>query len=106
MSFRIDPRANGDVTDAVSWFIQYQRYTVAGRLWRYWLEALDKIEANPQRYPPADDAPTGREVRNYILPRYGYRVVYEVAGPDVTIVALSHGRRRGRHWLPRLDPQD
>ena len=104
MTLRIHPEANGEVTEALAWLIRKHRPNVAARLWRFWLAGLDAIEANPLLSPIADDSPSDREVRNYLLPRYGYRIVYEATPTGLIVLAFARGRRRQGHWLPRLDP--
>jgi plasmid stabilization system protein ParE len=103
MTLRVHPEANADVTEALAWLIRRHRPNVAGRLWRLWLSGLDAIEADPGRYAIADDAPTGRNVRNYLLPRYGYRILYEVMTTEVIVLAFARGRRRQGHWRARLE---
>ena len=78
MSLRIHPLANEEMSEAFSWLIQKGRPEVAGRLFRLWLAGLEAIEEFPMRYPLAEDQPKLWEYRSYLLPSYGYRIIYEV----------------------------
>lgn len=102
MNFRVLPEANGELTEAMSWFVDRLRFRAMGRLWSMWLEGLDRIAAHPRMYPPAEDNRTPFEIRNYILPAYGYRIVYQLHGNDLAILSLCRGQRRAAHWLDRI----
>jgi plasmid stabilization system protein ParE len=104
MSFQVRPAANADVQDALVWLIRRERYAAAAGVWVEWVAGQTAIEATPRLYPPADDAPAGREVRNYLTRRYGYRIVYEVTPADTVVLAFLHVRRRPAAWLRRLTP--
>jgi plasmid stabilization system protein ParE len=103
MKLRVQPEANGDVTEAMSWFVRQHRFEVAGRLWRLWNAGLDAIEISPWTYPMVEDWPTiDPSIRNYLLPKYGYRIIYRVKDEDVLVVAFGRGRRKPGHWIDRL----
>ena len=86
------------------WLSGKRRYRGVTDLWSEWQTGLTAIEAAPQLYPLAADAPAGREVRTYPTRRHGYLIVYEVRGSDVVIVAFARARRRSSTWLGRLAP--
>ena len=104
MNLRVLAGANADVTEALTWLATRRRYGVLRSLWLAWLAAQDAIEAAPRLYPPAEDPglPDGIEVRNYLVIRHGYRVVYAVAADEVVVVAFARTRRSSEHWLSRL----
>lgn len=102
MNFRVLPEANREVTEALGWFAERHRYRAVGLLWSMWLDGLELIKENPRRYPRAEDNPTPYEIRNYILPKYGYRIVYQIEGSDHVILSLCRGQRRTAHWLDRV----
>jgi plasmid stabilization system protein ParE len=104
VTFRVDVRAEADLTEALRWLAVRGRGTAIGRLWVEWVDGLDRVRAAPQLYPPADDAPAGREVRNYLTRRYGYRIVYEVTQTETIVLAFVRARRRPTAWLGRLTP--
>jgi hypothetical protein len=74
-----------------------------GRFWQLWLDGLDAIEANPWMYPMVEDWPTIEpSIRNYLLPKYGYRIVYRIKGEEILVVAFGRGQRRPGHWIGRI----
>ena len=102
MNTIVRPEANGDVTEALVWLIQKRRHRVAAQLWQFWNDGLDAIENRPLMYPLAEDRPRGRDVRNYWLPRYGYRIVYVVNSTEIVVLAFARGQRRAGHWSNRF----
>jgi hypothetical protein len=102
VNFRVLPEANGEVTEALGWFAERHRFRALGLLWSMWLDGLDRIEANPRMYPRAEDNSTPYEIRNFILPNYGYRIVYQIQGNDLVVLSLCRGQRRSAHWLDRV----
>ena len=103
MNLRVHREANLEVTEALSWYIRMNRHEVAGRLYRLWELGLEAIVDSPLMYPLAEDQPDQVECRNYLLPRYGYRIVYQVAQAEIYVVSFARGRRRPGHWHDRLD---
>lgn len=104
MNFRVEPRANADVGDVLSWLVRRRWYTMIARLWALWLAGLDAIEANPRAFGLDPDAPPGAEVRVYVLPRYGYLIRYQVTATEVVVISFSSGRQRSSHWYGRIIP--
>jgi plasmid stabilization system protein ParE len=104
MTLIVRPQANAEVTEAMSWLVARQWYTAAGALRRLWEAGLTAIETAPRLHPPAEDAPTGYEVRNYLLPKYGYRIVYQVRPDELLVVAFLRTSRRPGSWHDRLAP--
>jgi plasmid stabilization system protein ParE len=103
MKLTVQPEANGDVTEAMSWFVAQLRLETAGRLWRLWTAGLDAIESNPWAYPMVEDwRSADPSIRNYLLPRYGYRIIYQVKQDGVLVVAFARGRRKPGHGIDRL----
>jgi hypothetical protein len=104
MNFRVDSRANADLRDVLTALVRRRWYTMIARLWAYWRAGLDAIEANPPAFGLDSDAPSGVEVRVYILPRYGYLIRYQLTITEVVVISFSSGRRRPRHWQNRIIP--
>jgi hypothetical protein len=76
MIYRVLHEAHAEVAEAFVRLVVKKRYEVARRLWGMWEKGQDAIEADPKRYPRTEDGPPHLEIRNYILPKYGYRIVY------------------------------
>jgi plasmid stabilization system protein ParE len=103
MSISFHPAAQREADDAIDWYAARSPRTglrLADALDR----AVDDIVASPRLYPPADDAPPGDEVRNLLLTRFPYRVVYLLQDDQTVIVAVAHTSRRPGYWHQRLVP--
>jgi|GEM_PF-6981927 len=88
--------------EALTWLVKRHRYEVAGRLNLLWEAGLERIQFQPRAYPVVDDPVGEREIRNFLLPRYGYRIVYELAGDELHVLAFARGRRNSGHWHDRI----
>lgn len=103
MKLRVEPEANGEVAEALAWQVRRFRYDVASRLWQLWNAGLAAIEARPWAYPMVEDWPTDEpSIRNYLLPRYGYRIVYRIKDDNILVVAFARGQRNSGHWHDRI----
>ncbi|MGL6096723.1 MAG: hypothetical protein ACRC7O_13115 [Fimbriiglobus sp.] len=67
-----------------------------------WHAGLAAVAADPRRYPVADDAPDGADVRCYTITRFHYRLLYLLEGHTLTVLAFAHARRRPGYWVDRL----
>jgi hypothetical protein len=45
------------------------------------------------------------DVREYVLPRFPYSLIYRVRDTDLTVVAVSHQHRRRGYWQNRIREQ-
>jgi plasmid stabilization system protein ParE len=88
----IAPVAEGDLRDAFLWYSE--RSALAADAFRAEaFDAIDRIGTAPLG-KAADDEGNRRRV----LHRFSYSVVYEVLGNAVTILAVTHHRRRPGYW--------
>lgn len=84
--------AEGDIQDAFLWY--RERSMIAAEAFRTeTIEAIEQIGKTPLGRSP-DEAGNRRRV----LHRFPYSVVYEVAGSTVTILAVTHHRRKPGYW--------
>lgn len=66
-------------------------------------QAFVRIEANPRLWPTLEYwQATDREVRRYCLRRFPYVIVYWIEGDSLTVIAVSHERRRPLYWIDRV----
>ena len=56
-------------------------------------DAIDQIGDAPLSWPVDEDGS-----RKYVLRRFPFSVVYDLAETTVTILALAHHRRRPDYW--------
>ncbi|HJZ94413.1 MAG TPA: hypothetical protein VKE40_26350 [Gemmataceae bacterium] len=65
-------------------------------------EAISRAVARPRLYAQVDPPVRAREVRQTLVRRFPFKVIYEVTATEVIIVAVTHVRRRDRRWRRRL----
>lgn len=104
MILHIDPRAYEDLNEAFRWLANQGSGLAIGKLWIEWQDGLTSILSTPRYFAIADDAPTGREIRNYLTRKYDYRIVYEVMPGEIVVLAFVRTRRRPSAWINRLTP--
>ena len=63
---------------------------------------LGDLEQFPQVHALVDDELPGHEVRNALLRRLKYRIVYEVRASEILVIAVLHTSRRDNLWHSRL----
>lgn len=105
MNLVLRPAANAAFMAALVWLLQRRHFRVAGALNAAWEAALDDILAMPRRFPPVGNSPTGREFRECILIRLGYRIIFEVAGNEIRVSAFVSTRQHQNRWLDQLDAE-
>jgi plasmid stabilization system protein ParE len=101
MTARSIPEAQWDIIDASDYYDRAQAglgndFVVEARA------AMGRIAGQPRLYPRVIPPVRGREVRQALVRRFPYTVVYEVTSAEVIIVAVVHVRRSQRVWRRRL----
>jgi hypothetical protein len=65
--------------------------------------AVKSVIAMPEAYPRAFDAPRNRRnIREYFIKRFNYRLLYIVYPNNVVFIGLIHAHRRPGSWTSRL----
>jgi hypothetical protein len=64
--------------------------------------AVRAVLDRPRLHPPAADAPPGYEVREHLIRRFNYRVIYAILDDEILFVTVVHAHRRPRSWHRRL----
>ncbi len=62
---------------------------------------FERIVSDPQRFARLDAI--HRQAR---VSRYPYRIVFQVAGDRITVVAIAHHSRRPGYWRPEAEVRD
>jgi hypothetical protein len=65
-------------------------------------ERVREITGQPRHWGRVQPPVRGHEVRVAPVRRFPYLVIYEVTTSEVVIIAVTHVRRRGRHWRRRI----
>jgi len=93
--------AKDDLDGAVA-HLEHERVGAGARLLEAFFAVGENLELFPQMYSLVDDEVPGFEVRNAIIERFNYRVVYLVQPHELVILAVAHTSRRPGHWHDRL----
>jgi hypothetical protein len=93
MNLEVHPAASDDVTESTRFFDERDE-TLGDDFFASWRDAKAAILAKPERYPLAEDSPTGYRVRYYWIRRFKYRVLYWLHDQTIYILAVSRSRRR------------
>jgi toxin ParE1/3/4 len=98
-SVHIRPAALADIEQAARWYDGEQPGlgTDFAQTVRC---AIDDLPSNPLMYRLRNRR---RNVRWLFPPRFPYRIVYQMRGERITVVAVVHAARRDRHWKQRLE---
>ena len=86
-------------------YLEAKRRGAGRQFLRAYREAFNNIKRFPQMYSLAEDEVPGHEIRNAILERFDYRVVYLVRPDEAVILTVAHTSRRPGHWHRRLDDE-
>jgi len=72
-------------------------------------EFTDEVESKvrdivrmPRLYPRVYTQRRGHEIRQALVRRFPYLVIYEVTANEVIVVAVIHARSRNRKWRKRI----
>jgi len=84
-------------------YLESERTGLRQRFFQEFRRVVANIRRFPQMYALVDDNIPGHEIRNAILERLKFRIVYFVAPTEVVIVAVDHTSRRPGHWHQRLN---
>jgi len=104
MAFQVifRPRAEADITAAATWLARHN--AAAAARWRIGLfRIVENLEANPNRYPLADEADDlGIELRELLYGRRQgvYRILFTIEGETVNVLRVRHAAQ------DRLTPDD
>jgi len=67
------------------------------------LDAIDQIlvliSDNPEIGPVLVDTAPDLRARHFQMPRFPYRIVYELRGEELIIHAVAHSRREPSYWI-------
>jgi plasmid stabilization system protein ParE len=94
---RVLPGAERDVIAAEGWYEQ-QRPGLGKEFSRNVRDHIRKLTTDPLLYPLRHRA---LGVRWVIASRFPYRIVYQVKGDNVIVVAIIHAARHDREWRKR-----
>lgn len=97
MTFRFHPEARTELNKAIDYY--EERREELGQ------EFLDQVQATIQQildFPRTWPA-LSKTTHHCRTTRFPYRVIYQLHGEDVRIIAVAHQRRRPGYWQHRLE---
>jgi plasmid stabilization system protein ParE len=95
--FQFSDPASEDLAEAVRWYEQ-QRSGLGAQLLGAVSAAIEQIRAHPESGTPRPSRPTVRQV---LVSRFPYSVVYQVRDGAVRVIAVAHTSRRPDYWRHR-----
>lgn len=101
MTLQISWGAEQDGEEAVSWY-DAQREGLGAEFLDELQHQLEIIESAPLRFPKLPRANDHRQIRQAILRRFPYRVIFETK-EDLTllVLAVAHTSRHADYWRGR-----
>ena len=101
MIVRVLDGAEADL-DSAAVRLEARTSGVGFRLVREYGSALERLESQPYMNPLVDDPLPDREIRNALILRATYRIVYEVRSEECLVLAVLDTRRRPGRWHSRI----
>lgn len=102
MRVRLLTEAQAEAQEAARWYDEQQQ-GLGGEFLEALARGLEAIEESPRACAKVETSQPSREVRRFLLPRFPYRVVYEVLADEVLVLAVAHVRRRPNYWKRRKE---
>jgi plasmid stabilization system protein ParE len=101
MNYRFFALARWDLYDAADWYDA--RVPGLGDEFTNEVEAkVQDIVRMPRLYPRVEPRKRGREIRQALVRRFPYLVIYEVTATEVVIFAVVYARSSNRKWRRRI----
>jgi len=102
VSLAVAPAAQLELIEAAAWYDAI-RPGLGTEFLDAIQEAFIRIAADPRLHAVLESWTAARwEVRRCCIQRFPYVIVYWVDGDSVTVVAISHARRRPLYWIDRM----
>ena len=101
MQVELHPEASLELHAAHAW-LENEGQGLGDALADSVAETIQRIRRFPYLGPAVGISGVSAEIRQVLIPRFQYLVVYRV-GPDLLqVVAIAHTRRRPGYWRDRL----
>lgn len=96
----VHAEASAELEAAALWYEEH-RADLGQDLLAEAARAIELIEQSPETWPPWLQVPH-RGVRQFLLTRFPFRVLYVTGRDQVLIVAFAHTSRDPSYWLGRV----
>lgn len=85
-----------DLETATTWYERHSQWAARQFVIEV-MDALDIIQASPDRWPLALD-----KTRKFLLKRFPFAIIYIERLSVIQVIAVAHGRRNPGYWKDRL----
>lgn len=101
MTLKVSQGAEDDAAAAVAWYND-QRDELGFEFLDAFQRLLESIEVAPHRFSPVEGANRQRQLRQALMKRFPYRVIYEIQSDrSALVLAVAHVRRHPDYWRHR-----
>lgn len=90
------PEAADEFNEAYHWY-EERRGGLGANFQLCVEEAFERIQRDPESYPVVH-----QEVRQLLIRRFPYSVLYEVETDRIVVIAVFHGSRDPGQWQSRM----
>ena len=101
MRVEIDPAAQQEAVDLVSWYERRDRQ-VAEQLAELFIAAIVQVARQPLTFPLMEGAEHLRNVRRVRLRGFPIVVIFQVRDDEAYVIAVAHTSRQPGYWTSRL----
>jgi plasmid stabilization system protein ParE len=102
MTFEVTPAAEDEAEDAAMWY--EQQAGLGDDFIAAVTEAYQAIQTMPRAFGRVVPPRTPGELRRFLARRYPYKVVYQLIGDRIIVLAVTHTSRRPFYWRNRRVP--
>ena len=101
MSFRVLDDAQDDAVSAARWYEERQE-GLGNEFLDVLEQVLNRIQQTPDSFPTWEQSGGLGDVRQCLLPRFPYVVLFRYTTQETLVIAIGHARRHPRNWIERL----
>jgi plasmid stabilization system protein ParE len=97
---KLHRRPEEEIREAATWYSE-RAEGLDRRFLHSVREALETLEADPQRFARLETMPDEAPFRRVLLEGFPYVIVYEVFENEVFVYTVAHASRRPNYWRRR-----
>lgn len=101
MNFRVLFAAEQETLDAARYYERNQS-KLGRRFLSHVAAAYKEIQANPRLFPSHSLSDASTEVRQFLLPKFPFLVVYWIRESELLVVAVANTSKQPDYWSDRL----